>query len=109
MSSIASTIKALEAAQKLRGRYPDLMLGYAVGLAALAGGLPEKYAKLLEGYDSIRRYQGGEISEREYSAIEDCYRCMHANLVRLVGRGLDPDDSQTLQKTIAVLRQLPPE
>lgn len=104
--SLNRTIKVLEAAQEHRKCHPALMLGYAVGLTALDRSSAKLYAGLLEGYDSLKQYPGGEISEETYDIIRTRYVVTCGDLRNLLGHDLDVNDPNTLSRAIEELRQL---
>lgn len=105
--SVVSILKFLEMARDYRERYPDLMIGYAVGLTVIQDrDVAERYAAQLETHDVFEGYPGGEISDNGYDAIRSHYQRMHENLKAVQGHGLDPHDSEALSRTIERLKRL---
>lgn len=104
--SLKRTIEVLEAAQRHCKRHPNLMLGYAIGLTALDRNSAERYARLLEGYDSVQQYPGNEISEETYEIMRTRYIVTRGDLKNLLGHGLNVNDPETLSRTLGELRGL---
>lgn len=103
--SVEGMIQLLEMARGYRKDYPDLMLGFAVGLTALAPDDVERYVALLARYDDALDGCPAWMPKGVCETMRSRHNMMRDSLGDVLGHGLDPDDPETLSKAIEELKQ----